>query len=491
MDTMNATQLAPAGASDALAGSDRALRLTYAELGDRAAGLAARLAAAGLRRGDRVATVSDNNLDQVVLFYACARAGMTLVPLSRRATPTELAVMVADAAPALLAADPAHRDLVDHTRALLETPAPAAMLGGGGIAEVPTVGPAAALETGEPEDPVLLIYTSGSSGRPKGVPLSQANCVATNAALTARFPLSADDVVLLALPQFHVAGWNVQPLAAWSVGARVVVVADFDAATVLELIERERVTAMMGVPTTYRLLAADPGFGGRDLSSLRTVVVGGAPVEDDLGDAWTRHGVRLRAGYGLTEAGPNVLCEPDSDDAPPGWLEPYPGVTVRLDESGQLLVRAPGVFAGYWRNPEATAQALVDGWLATGDLAEERSGRFRLHGRINELYISGGENVHPAEVEHALRRLPGVAGAAVVGVPDERWGEAGVAFVVPAPDHELDPARVRQDLREHLAGFKVPREVVLVPALPQTGTGKIDKRTLRLRAAGGRDQGDR
>ncbi|NYD41331.1 class I adenylate-forming enzyme family protein [Nocardioides panaciterrulae] len=482
METMDVPLLAPVGHPDAVALTDGTTSLTYAELVRRSAALAAALADAGLRTGDRVATLGANSIAQVVLFHACARAGLVLAPLSWRAAPSELAAMLEDADPALLVADLQHQDLAARAAALLDRAPTPALMGPGGLEhEVPRVRPtgASGAETG---DAVLLLYTSGSSGRPKGVLLGRSACRATTEALAARFPLTAEDVVLLVLPQFHVAAWNVQTLQALGVGARVVVVPDFDAGTVLALLQRERVTAMMGVPTTYQMLAEHPAFPSCDLSRLRLAVVGGAPVDHRLSEAWGHHGVRIWAGYGLTEAGPNVLCEPPSATAPTGWLEPYPGVSVRLDERGQLLVRSPGLFHGYWRDPTATARAFVDGWLATGDLADERDGRFRLRGRSSEKYITGGENVHPAEVERALRLLDAVAEAAVVGVPDERWGEAGLAFVVPAPGHDPRPEQLRRELREHLAGFKVPRDIVVVPSLPQTATGKIDKRSLRAQA---------
>lgn len=486
MVTMTAPLLSPAGAADAPAASTPGgAPVSYAELTDRSRALAHRLAGAGLRPGDRVATLSANSVEQVVLFYACALGGFVLVPLSWRAAPAELAGMLADADPVLLAHDAAHAALAGRANAGRRTP----LVELAGLEhEPPQVGPAAPLDGGSPDDPVLLLFTSGSSGRPKGVPLSQANCRATNEALAGRFPMAADDVVLQVLPQFHVAGWNVQPLLAWSRGARVVVVPDFDAGLALDTIERERVTTMMGVPTVYEMLAAEPDFPRRDLTSLRTVVVGGAPVGESLGRAWAAHGVRIWAGYGLTEAGPNVLCEPPEALAgSTGWMAPYDGVDVRLDADGQLLVRGPGVFAGYWADEAATREVLHDGWLATGDLAERSpAGLFRIRGRSSEKYISGGENVHPAEVEIALRRLPGVAEAAVVAVPDERWGEAGVAFVVPCPGTRPTSAELRERVREHLAGFKVPREVVVVDALPLTGSGKVDKRDLRARLGGGR-----
>lgn len=484
MVTMTTPLLAPVGAPQAIAvSSPGGSSVTYADLAARSHSLARLLTSAGLRTGDRLATLTWNTVDQVVLFYACAEAGLVLVPLSWRATPTELAGMIAVAQPSLLATDAEHAGLAARTVAQRGEPLPAVLLGTTGIERaVPPINSTLTLTVTSarepsPDDPVLLLFTSGSSGRPKGVLLSQASCLATNEALASRFPLTVDDTVLLMLPQFHVAAWNVQPLLAWSVGARVIVLPSFDPDVALDTITRERVTTMMAVPTIYETLTSHPDFERRDLSSLRTAVVGGAPVDESLGSAWDRRGVRLWAGYGLTEAGPNVLCEPP--DGPKGWLMPYDGVEVRRDAIGQLLVRGPGLFSGYWRDAEATAKAMRDDWLATGDIAEESHGRFRLRGRSNERYISGGENVHPAEVERALRLLGPVAESAVIGVPDERWGEAGVAFVVPRADQHPSPEQLRAELRDHLSGYKVPREIVVLDALPLTDTGKVDKRALQ------------
>ena len=241
--------------------------------------------------------------------------------------------------------------------------------------------------------------------------------------------------MLQVLPQFHVGGWNVQSILAWWKGARVVLERSFDAGRALELIESERVTTMMGVPANYLLMAGAPGFASADLSSLRLAVVGGAPMPVPLLDTWAERGIEIVQGYGLTEAAPNVLCLPPEDARRKAGSagKPYPYVECRIAADGELLVCGPNVFAGYWRNPEATAAAFRDGWLLTGDVAErDDEGNYTLRGRIKELVVSGGENVYPAEVEAVLHDHPAVVEAAVVGVPDERWGEVCVAYVVTA-----------------------------------------------------------
>jgi fatty-acyl-CoA synthase len=253
----------------------------------------------------------------------------------------------------------------------------------------------------------------------------------------------------------------------------------FDAGRVLDLIERKRVTTLMGVPAIYLFLAQHPRFAEADLSSLRRAVVGGAPMPESLLERWASRGITVVQGYGLTEAAPNVLCLPPEDAARKlGFAgKPYPFVDVALSDAGELLVAGPNVFPGYWRNPEATAAAFTpDGLLRTGDVAErDAEGFYRIKGRLKEMYISGGENVYPAEVEAVLHEHPDVSDAAVVGVPDERWGEVGAAYVV--------AGRVSADellawCEARLARFKVPKTIDLVAEIPRNGMGKVQKQEL-------------
>jgi fatty-acyl-CoA synthase len=236
---------------------------------------------------------------------------------------------------------------------------------------------------------------------------------------------------------------------------------------------------MMGVPPTYLCLARHPRFAKADLSSLERAVVGGAPMPEALLETWAARGCAIVQGYGLTEAAPNVLCLPPEDAVRKlGYAgKPYPFVEVRLSDEDELQVRGPNVFPGYWRNPEATALALTDeGWLRTGDVADrDDEGFYRIKGRLKDMYISGGENVYPAEVEAVLHEHPCVTDAAVVGVPHEHWGEVGLAFVVAdgVTDEELIAF-----CADRLARFKVPRSVRFVPEIPRNGLGKIQKRLL-------------
>jgi fatty-acyl-CoA synthase len=436
---------------------------TYAELDARSDELAARL-----EPGSRVSTLTGNSAEHVAAFFACAKAGAILHPISWRLAPAEIAFQLDDAEPAALLVEDEHRALAD---AALELAAARPSL------ELPAVGRPRAPQ---PDDPLLLIYTSGTTGKPKGALLTHANCFWTNLSFDLATGLTGDDVVLQVLPQFHCGGWNVQPLLAWWKGARVVIERGFGAARALELIEERRVTTMMGVPANYLFMAQEPGFAEADLSSLRLAVVGGAPMPVPLLDTWAERGVEIVQGYGLTEAAPNVLCLPPEDARRKAGSagRPYPYVECRVSDEGELLVRGPNVFAGYWRNAEATAAAFRDGWLATGDLAErDDEGDYWIRGRLKDLVVSGGENVYPAEIEAVLHDHPDVVEAAVIGVADERWGEVCAAFVVlraPVGEDEL-----LAHCRHRLARFKVPKSVHVVERLPRNSLGKVVKSELR------------
>lgn len=476
---------------------DRGVTLAYGELEARAAALAAALLGAGYRPGERIATLTGNSADQVVLFFACAKAGLVLVPLSWRLAPRELAEQLEIAAPVLFVVEQEHEALARAAAALMPVSPSTAEPGRGGIERsLPPRGePVTRAAVGD-EDPLLIVFTSGTEGRPKAAVLTHANCFWTNLSFSRTVEVSRDDVVLCIMPQFHVGGWNILALLAWWTGATVVLERGFDAARILKLIAQRRVTTMMGVPAHYLMLSQHPGFGEADLTSLRRAVVGGAPMPAPLLRTWHARGVALTQGYGLTEAGPNVLClAPEEALRRVGSAgTPYPHVDIAVADPttgavldgparGELWVRGPGVFAGYLDDPAATARVLVDGWLRTGDVVErDAEGFLRVVDRLKDLYISGGENVSPSEVEQALLAHPAVADAAVVGVPDERWGEAGAAFVVVRPGCATDAEELREHLRGVLARFKVPRSIDFVAEIPRTGLHKAARARLRARA---------
>lgn len=477
---------------------DRGVRIGYGDLEARAVRLAGALRGAGYGPGDRIATVSGNSIDHVVAFFACAKSGVAFMPLSWRLTPRELAEVIAQSEPALLLIEDEYIGLAAAAVRIVEKAPAVCALGTTGVeASVPARGGAAvAVRAVRDDDALLVIHTSGSEAAPKGVVLTHANCFWSNLALSGALPLTADDVVLAVLPQFHVAAWNCQPLLAWWVGATVVLERSFQPRRILQLLAERGVTTMMGVPTQYRLLADDPAFADITAGPLRHALVGGATVPQDLARTWADAGVPLTQGYGLTEAAPNVLWLPASDSARlPGAVgRPYRYVDVCLadvatglvidgEATGELWVRGPSVFAGYLHDEDATARAMAGEWLRTGDIAHrDASGVYRIVDRLKDIFISGGENVAPAEVEQALARHAAVAEAAVVGVPDPVWGERGVAFVVRVEGAVLSEDELLAHTRAELAGFKVPVRVVFVDALPRSTIEKLARSRLRDRA---------
>ncbi|MDA8285370.1 MAG: AMP-binding protein [Actinomycetota bacterium] len=504
-------------------------RITYEELAAAALRQADSLVRAGLQPGDRVATLTRNSPEQVALLFACALTRTILVPLNWRLTTPELAYQLGDAVPSLLFAEDDFRDAGEAaaraaTSARVEALQPvenpplgpdprggrregAEDSGRTGVARPAGSSTVPALQGGpaRDEDPLLIIYTSGTTGRPRGAVLTHANCFWTNLSLDRTAGLYDDDVVLQVLPQCHVGGWNVQPLLAWWKGATVVLEQSFDPGRVLDVIAAKRVTTMMGVPATYLFLTQERGFADADLSSLRQVIVGGAPMPTAQLDTWVERGVTVLQGYGLTEAAPNVLCVPAEDatrksgsagkpylhvdvalrpldvDTPAPGAGPY---LVKGAGTGELLVAGPNVFAGYWQNPAATAAVRYRGWLVTGDIAErDADGFYWIRGRLKDMYISGGENVYPAEVEDVLAGHDAVVEAAVVGIPDERWGEVGCAFVVLVRGSTIGAEELRTHCRALLASYKVPRQFRVVDELPRLATGKLDKVRLAALAA--------
>jgi fatty-acyl-CoA synthase len=450
---------------DRVAIDERGRRWTYRELDERSDVLAT-----GLARGERVSTLTGSTGAHVAVFFACAKAGAILHPISWRLSPAEVAYQLDDAEPSFFLVEEEHRELGDAALAQARVePAPNPPCDTVSHAQF---GPC-------DDDGLLLIYTSGTTGKPKGALLTHANCFWTNLSFDLATGIRGDDVVLQVLPQFHCGGWNVQALLAWWKGATVVLERGFDPRRALDLIEEKRVTTTMGVPANYLFMAEDSRFADADLSSLRLAVVGGAPMPPALLDVWAERGVEIVQGYGLTEAAPNVLCLPPEDARRKAGFagKPYPYVECDVSGEGELLVRGPNVFPGYWRNPEATAETISDGWLHTGDLVErDGEGYYRVRGRLKELVISGGENVYPAEVEAVLHEHPAVADAAVVGVPDDRWGEVCAAFVVLRGD--VTDGDLRSFCADRLARFKVPKSFHVVDELPRNSMGKIQKSEL-------------
>jgi fatty-acyl-CoA synthase len=465
-------------------------RWSYAGLDREADRWAALLAALGARRGDRVAALAGNRAELVHLLFACGRLGCALVPLNWRLPPAELAPVLADAAPAVLLGESRFRAAAERAAALagtavrwvdLDAEAPA-LLAGAGL-------PPAARPV-EAEEPWLVLYTSGSTGTPKGAMLPFRQVFHNALATATGWALGPDEVAPVSTPLFHTGAWNVFATPLWFRGGTVVLFEGFDPADFLDGLAREGCTLALTVPTQL-LMLTEAAAWGRELPRLRHFISGGAPCPAPLAERVRASGYRFREGYGLTECGPNCFATTDrlALERPGSVGHPVPLLETRLvdpagadvgpGEAGELLLRGPQRFAGYLNRPDLTAEALVGGWLRTGDLARrDADGVFTICGRRKEMYISGGENVFPGEVEAALAELPGVAEAVVVGVPDARWGEVGRAFVVARLGAALSEAEVLAHAGLRLAGYKRPRSVVLLDEIPRLGSGKPDRRTL-------------
>ncbi|MFL6232757.1 MAG: class I adenylate-forming enzyme family protein [Thermoanaerobaculia bacterium] len=489
-------------------------RFTYAELDARAARLARVWHALGIRKGDRVALLADSRVEYVDAFFAAAKAGVILVPLGTRLTPRELAGILEDAQPRAFFYGGEHAETAralekglqglqgqekpDFVPVVPGVPAVPFWISLDELADLAPADPWQP-ERCDPEDLWCLLYTSGTTGKPKGVMLPHRMILWNGYNTAASWQLRPDDVSPVFTPLYHAGGLSVFLVPLFTIGGTIVLHRGFDAAEVWRVVERERCTVVLGVPTIYKLLMEDPGFQTADLSSVREFVSGGAPLPIYLIEAYQQRGVPLRQGYGLTEVGVNCFAMTAEDAAvklgsigkpllfTEARLAGEGGEEVGEGEVGELWLRGPHVCRGYWNNPEATAASLdPGGWFHTGDLARrDAEGFFYIAGRKKDMIISGGVNVYPAEIEGELLLHQQVRDAAVAGVPHPTWGEVGVAFVVPGeePPTAEDLAAF---LEGRLARYKVPRDFVFLDALPRTPYGKVVKGELRDRYLGER-----
>ncbi len=475
-------------------------RLTYAALDERARACASVLRhRLGLRPGDRCALLAGNRTAFLDAFFAAGKAGVVLVPLNTHLTARELGPILHDAgARALLYGG----ECADTVRALQATDVPVGRwvafdepLRGDDEAYAVLAGsaPAWAGERPDPEHPYCLLYTSGTTGRPKGVVLPHRMVAFNGLSTVVSWQLRDTDVTPVFTPLYHAGGLGAFLVPMVTIGGTVVLHDRFDAGEVLRTIERERCTVILVVPTIAKLLAEAPEFTTVDLSHVRFFISGGAPLPTSLVEAYRNRGVVLRQGYGLTEVGVNCFATTSADawrkagcvGRPLAFTEAEVldegGRAAPDGEVGELVFRGPHVCSGYFNAPEADA-AVRDaaGWFHTGDLARrDGEGFFAIAGRRKDMYISGGVNVFPAEVEAELAGHPGVADVAVVGVPDDTWGEVGVAFVVPRPGASPTPEELTAFLRDRIARYKVPRAFVTRSSLPRTAYGKVVKGELR------------
>ncbi len=466
-------------------------RLTYREFDARISRLAGLLREEhGVGRGDRVAMLSPNSTDNFELLFACHRLGAIFLPLNWRLARPELEFICGDATPSLLVAD---RSLA----AAADSLAPRILCWGGPESPYETAleaaSPLARNEACDLGDVWVLMYTSGTTGRPKGALITYRMAFYNAVHSTQTFGIEPGSVSLTVLPTFHTAGLNLWACPCFHQGATTIVMRDFEPGPTLALLGDPQlgVTHFFGVPAIYLFLSQHPAFDQTDLSRLRVCGIGGAPSPLPLLESWAARGCALMQGYGMTETSPTVtvLTADRVIDKVGSCGQPVMHTEVRLvDRSGvdvppgavgELWVRGPNVISGYWNRPEENRSAFTEGWLHTGDAARiDSEGFYYIVDRWKDMYISGGENVYPAEVENAIFELPQVLEAAVIGVADDRWGEVGRAIVVKKPGTALTEQQVIEHCLTRLARFKVPRSVVFVKALPRNASGKVLKRQL-------------
>ncbi|SHL38156.1 acyl-CoA synthetase [Bradyrhizobium lablabi] len=471
-------------------------RLSYAEFDQRISRLASHLRdQLGVKRGDRVAVLALNTTDTLEVQFACFRIGAVFLPLNNRLTVPELQFIVGDASPSVMIHD---TDLAEValTVAKLCNVASALLFGPGASYEA-AIAAAKPLDTHESvtlDDISTIMYTSGTTGQPKGAIITHGmtfwNCVN----LGGPAYISPSTVLLTVLPLFHTGGLNCYTNPVLHSGGTVLIMRAFDPGLALQLISdvSAGINQFFGVPSIYQFMAQHPSFATADFSRLVIGGVGGAPMPVPLLKVWEERGVALQQGYGMTETSPAVLTLDKEDAVRKAGSSGKPvmhtevrivrpdGSDAGVDELGELWVRGPNVTPGYWNRPDANASSFTDGWLHTGDATRvDAEGFYYIVDRWKDMYISGGENVYPAEVENVLHQIPAIAEAAVIGIPNEQWGEVGMAIVAVRPGHTLAAEQIHAHCAANLARFKCPRLIEFVDALPRNATGKTHKPTLR------------
>lgn len=478
------------------------LRFTYAELNARANRLANFMGQQlGVKKGDRVSILAKNSIVYLDLFYGLAKIGAIFAPFNWRLTSKELTYIVNDLEPKVLLCEPEFLHVLNEMRTDIDVQNYVSVRG----AEIPRgyeyeteLEKASPLEPKHPEldgeSPYCILYTSGTTGNPKGAILPHRqilfNCINT----VISWGLTEKDISPVYTPLFHAGGLFAFLTPLLYAGGRIILARDFDPEASLRWILDEKCTVILGVPTLFQMWMDSPYFKDADFSHVHFFISGGAKCPVPLMDTWRKKkNIIFRQGYGLTEVGPNCFSMTDEESVPKSGsvgkpifhskmliVNPETGEGVPTGDSGELLIYGPHVCSGYWRNPQATAEAIVDGWFHTGDMAHmDEDGFYYIDGRYKDMIKSGGENIYAAEVESVYRAHPAVKDAALIGRPDQKWGEVGLIIVVLEQDQYVSEDELKLFCEGKLARYKIPKQTIFADKLPYSAYGKVEKVRLR------------
>jgi fatty-acyl-CoA synthase len=474
---------------------------TYKELDFRANQIARILMDSGISKGDRVAMFSTNRIECVDLFLATGKIGAILVPFNVRLSIQELEYLIRKTKPSIFYYEPKLESLVKEIKQknLISN---YIVMGEKSILNDPNYLNLKHNVSGEPikksnlnfDDPHLILFTGGTTGLPKGAILSHRLIFWNSVNTIISWGLKPNDIQPLLFPLFHTGGWNVLLVPFYHLGAKTILMGDFNPEETLRVIQEVKCTIVIGVPTMFHMMANTKKFKSSKFESVRLFISGGAPCPVAIMENYWAKNKLFKMGYGLTEVGPNNFYLPeDKIKQKPSAvglpvfhcdmkiIDTKTNEIVKQGEVGELLLKGPHIFSGYWDEPKETEKTIEDdGWVHTGDLAmQDEEGFYYIVGRRKEMYISGGENVFPVEIEELLFKHPAIDLAAVIGVPDEKWGEVGKAFITLKPDRKVTPEEIKKYLTERLAKYKIPKYFEIRDSLPTSATGKILKKDLK------------
>ncbi|MFX1265300.1 MAG: long-chain fatty acid--CoA ligase [Promethearchaeota archaeon] len=474
-------------------------RYTFKVMDRRANQVASLLLDSGVQKGNRVAVYSKNRFDFLDILFACGKVGAILTPFNIRLATREVEYLLKKTDPSIVFYDPDLRTQFEKLRPLVKKKHLVVM----GEKKIDSDSDLHSLMTKRPsgpierpsltmDDPYLIVFTGGTTGLPKGAVLSHGLVFWNSVNTIVSWGLREDDIQPLLFPLFHTGGINVLLIPFYHLGALSIIMGDFNPEETLRVIESERCTIVIAVPTMFNMISQSPSFGKTNFDHVRMFISGGAPCPVAIMEKYWERGKILKMGYGLTEVGPNNFHLPEDAVKERPTSVGFPAFhcdtmiadddnhPVEIGEVGELLLRGPHAFSGYWEEPKETAKVIEpDGWVHTGDLVkQDKDGFYYIIGRKKDMFISGGENVFPTEIEEILYQHPKISEAAVVGVPDEKWGEVGKGFIVLRSGESLTEDEIREYLDGKLGRYKIPKYYEFRDDLPKSAAGKILKREL-------------